>query len=68
LLIRKVKSNYIYLVTKLEKSKLKKGESTKLSVEFHSEAHNGEQLKSIELITNDPKNHNITLIVKGEIK
>ena len=68
LLIRRIKSNCVCILTNLEKLKLKKGESTKLSVEFHTEGRTGEQLKSVELITNDPKKPNVTLIIKGEIK
>ena len=68
LLIRRVKSNCVCILTKLEKSTLKTGESAKLSAEFRTEGRTGEQLKSIEIITNDPIKPNVTLIIKGEIK
>lgn len=54
-------------ISELDKKVIKAGDSGKLTILFNSAGKDGIQEKHINLYTNDPKNHNITVTVKARI-
>ena len=68
LLIRKVKASCGCTVASPEKSELKPGESTPIKVTFDSTGRAGRDSKSITVITNDPRQPTINLVIHGEIE
>jgi hypothetical protein len=56
LVIQEVRSSCGCTVTDLKTTELAPGESTPLIITFHSEKFQGEQNKSIQIVSNDPQN------------
>jgi archaellin len=68
LIIRKVKASCGCTVAAPEKSELKPGESTSIKVTFDSTGRAGKDSKSVTVITNDPRQPTINLVIHGEIE
>ncbi|RLD44529.1 MAG: hypothetical protein DRI86_07250 [Bacteroidetes bacterium] len=66
--ILKVKTSCGCTTTKLDVKTYKKGAAGKIDAIFNTRGRKGRQHKTITIITNDPKNPQITLTVKGELK
>ena len=66
LLIRKIESGSTSITVDAPKE-INAGASASLTITFDSAGQSGEQSKSIEVITNDPKNSKITLRLKAEV-
>ena len=67
LIIRKVKASCGCTATQPETTHIKKGESTKINIEFNTRGRRGHQNKNITVITNDPVNPQIILNVRGDL-
>ena len=67
LIIRKTKASCGCTASKPEKSTLKKGETSKIDIEFNSTGKKGEQHKTVTVISNDPDKSSITLNIKGSV-
>jgi hypothetical protein len=67
LVIRKIKESCGCTVTKLKSKVIKPGEKSQIDVTFNSKGKSGKQMKTITVITNDPKNSKIVLRVKGNV-
>jgi hypothetical protein len=68
LLIRKITATCGCTVVKPDKSEINPGESATLSVTFDSAGKSGRQIKSINVVTNDPDNPRVTLLLRGVVK
>ncbi len=66
LIIRKFDANSSNIKVDCPKMVLKKGESVDVKVTYSSKRNKGKQANSITLITNDPKNSQITINTKAE--
>lgn len=66
--IRKANSNCSCTISKVEKTKVKPGKSSKIVVTFNSEGRRGNQQKSVTLYSNDPLNPVQRLTIKGVVK
>jgi Protein of unknown function (DUF1573) len=67
LLIRNLTASCGCTAVKPKENVIKPGNSSSIIAEFDSEGKNGYQNKTITVITNDPKNSEIILWIKGEI-
>jgi hypothetical protein len=67
LLIRKIDTGNSILLTADAPKEINAGASADLTVTFDTKGQSGEQSKSITLITNDPKNPQITIRLKADI-
>jgi hypothetical protein len=67
LIIRKIKPECGCTTVELEKKDYKKGQKGSINVVFDTNGRKGEEAKIINIITNDPKQPNIQLYLKGEI-
>lgn len=67
LIIRKTKASCGCTASEPEKMVLKKGESTRIKVEFNSAGRQGHESKAIDVMTNDPFNPVINLTIAGEV-
>jgi hypothetical protein len=67
LLIRNLTASCGCTAVKPKENVIKSGNSSSILTEFDSEGKNGYQNKTITVITNDPKNSEIILFIKGEI-
>jgi hypothetical protein len=67
LIIRKTKASCGCTASNPEKTTLKKGESSKLDIQFNSTGKKGEQHKTVTVISNDPAKSTITLNIKGNV-
>ncbi len=67
LIIRKVKASCGCTAIKPEKTILAPGESTTIAAEFNSRGKNGRQTKTVRIVSNDPKNTTVTLMITGNI-
>ncbi len=67
LVIRKTRASCGCTATKPEKKILKKGESSKINISFNTKGRKGRQHKTVNVISNDPKESNITLHIEGTI-
>jgi len=67
LIIRKTKASCGCTVSTPEKTILKKGESSKINVEFNTDGKKGTQRKTITVITNDPAKPIIVLNITGKV-
>ncbi len=67
LIIRKIRTTCGCTTANLEKSVLKPGESSSFKAVFTPGSRKGVQRKSIYVITNDPNNSNVRLMISGEI-
>ncbi len=67
LIIRKVKASCGCTVPTPEKNVIKKGEKSKLDVEFNSTGKRGNQHITITITTNDPANSTIVLVMQGYV-
>ena len=67
LIIRKVKSNCECAVVSIENKLLKPGESSKISCLFNTEGLEGDQQKTITVISNDPLHSSILLSLIGQL-
>lgn len=68
LVIRKVTASCGCTATNPEKTNLKPGETSKIDIKFNTDGRVGEQHKSITVITNDPDNPEVILLVKGTLE
>ncbi len=68
LIIRKVKASCGCTAATPDKSELKSGESTSIKVTFDSTGRAGRDSKSVTVITNDPRQPTINLVIHGEIE
>lgn len=68
LIIRKTKASCGCTASDPEKMVLKKGESTRIKVEFNSTGRQGHESKTIAVMTNDPFNPVINLSIAGEVE
>jgi hypothetical protein len=68
LIIRKIKPSCGCTAAAPSKSELKSGESTTIHVTFDSTGRSGKDSKSITVITNDPRQPTINLVIHGEIE
>lgn len=68
LIIRKAKASCGCTVAAPSKSELKPGESTTIKVTFDSTGRSGKDSKSVTVITNDPRQPTINLVIHGEIE
>lgn len=66
LIIRKLEANNSNLAVQCDKMTLKKGETANIQISYHSKRNKGKQTFSINLITNDPNNSQITITTKAE--
>jgi len=67
LIIRKKTASCGCTVAELKKNTLKPGESLPLTVEMNTENKSGEVAYTITLITNDPKNAEVILFLRGKV-
>ncbi|WP_439184444.1 DUF1573 domain-containing protein [Carboxylicivirga taeanensis] len=67
LIIRKVKASCGCTAIKPAKTILAPGESTSIAAEFNSRGKNGRQTKTVRIVTNDPKNTTVTLMITGNV-
>ncbi len=67
LIIHKTKASCGCTASTPEKTTLKKGESSKIDIQFNSVGKKGEQHKTVTVISNDPAKPNITLNIKGTV-
>jgi hypothetical protein len=67
LLIRKIDTGNSILLTADAPKEINAGASADLAITFDTKGQSGEQSKSITLITNDPKNPQITIRLKADI-
>ncbi len=67
LIIRKIRSTCGCTTVAPEKTVIKPGETSSFKAIFNPGSRKGVQTKSIYVISNDPKNPNIRLTIKGEI-
>jgi hypothetical protein len=67
LIIKNVHASCGCTAAKPEKEKLSPGESTKLKVQFNSTGRKGPQEKTVSVMTNDPKNPELKLKIKGNV-
>lgn len=65
--IRKIKPSCGCTATSTESLIIEPGKTSSISTTFNSRVKHGKQNKTINIITNDPKNSNITLRVTGEV-
>ncbi|MBK3519035.1 DUF1573 domain-containing protein [Carboxylicivirga marina] len=68
LIIRKVKASCGCTAIKPAKTILAPGESTLIAAEFNSRGKSGRQTKTVRIVSNDPKNTTITLMITGNVK
>lgn len=68
LIIRRVKASCGCTATNPEKTNLKPGESSKITAKFHSAGKQGQQMKTITVICNDPTNSTIMLTLEGTVE
>ncbi|MCK5846234.1 MAG: DUF1573 domain-containing protein [Bacteroidales bacterium] len=66
--ILKVKTSCGCTTTKLDAKSFKKNKGGSIEAVFNTRGRKGRQHKTITIITNDPKNPQISLTIKGEIK
>ncbi len=67
LIIRKVKASCGCTTVNPDDKIIKPGQSSSLKASFHTDNYNSRQTKTINIITNDPKNPNITLRLTGVV-
>ncbi|MBN2667905.1 MAG: DUF1573 domain-containing protein [Bacteroidales bacterium] len=67
LYIRKIKTSCGCTATKADSEVIKPGQTSFIDVTFNSRGKSGKQNKTITIITNDPKNSQIVLRVKGDV-
>jgi len=67
LIIRKIRSTCGCTTVAPEKTVIKPGESSSFKAIFNPGSRKGMQTKSIYVISNDPKNPNVRLTIRGEI-
>lgn len=67
LIIRKIRSTCGCTTVAPEKTVIKPGEASSFKAIFSPGSRKGRQSKSIYVISNDPKNSNVRLTIKGEI-
>lgn len=67
LIIRKTKASCGCTASNPEKTTLKKGESSKIDIDFNSNGKKGEQHKTVTVISNDPDKPSIVLNIKGTV-
>ncbi|MBN2745096.1 MAG: DUF1573 domain-containing protein [Bacteroidales bacterium] len=67
LIIRKTKASCGCTAIAPAESVIKKGKSSYIEVKFNTTGYQGQQKKTVTIITNDPKNHEITLTLTGEV-
>jgi hypothetical protein len=67
LIIRKTKASCGCTASNPEKTTLKKGESSKIDIQFNSTGKKGDQHKTVTVISNDPDKSNIVLNIKGKV-
>ncbi len=67
LIIRKIRATCGCTTVAPEKTVIKPGESTSFKAIFNPGGRKGMQRKSIYVISNDPKNSNVRLMITGEI-
>ncbi len=67
LIIRKVKASCGCTAIKPVKTLLAPGESTMIAAEFNSRGKNGRQTKTVRIVSNDPKNSTVTLLITGNV-
>jgi hypothetical protein len=65
--ILKVKTSCGCTTTKLDKKEFKKGEKGFIEAVFNTRGRKGAQHKQITVVTNDPKNPQIVLTLKGNL-
>lgn len=65
--IHKIKSTCGCTTVAPEKTVIKPGESSSFTAIFNPGSRKGKQRKSIYIITNDPKNSNLRLMISGEL-
>jgi len=68
LIIRKVKASCGCTATKPSQDTIKPGKSASIKTTFNSNGKHGNENKTVSVISNDPKNNNITLKITGFIK
>lgn len=66
LIIRKVESTSGNLTVTCDKMIVKKGESTDIKITYNSKRNKGKQTYTVNMITNDPSNSQITITTKAE--
>jgi len=67
LIIRKVKASCGCTAIKPAKTILAPGETTLIAAEFDSKGKSGRQTKTVRIVSNDPKNTTLTLMITGNI-
>jgi len=67
LIIRKKKSSCGCTTADLKNSVIKKGKTGSIDIEFNTSGRKDREHKTVTIITNDPKNHEIVLNIHGEI-
>lgn len=67
LIIRKVKASCGCTTVNPDIKTVKPGQTSSIKASFHTDNFNGRQTKTINIITNDPKNPNITLRITGTV-
>ncbi len=67
LIIRKIRATCGCTTVAPEKTVIKPGETTSFKAVFNPGSRKGKQRKSIYVITNDPKNSNVRLMISGDI-
>ena len=68
LVVRKLKANYSFVKTTLDKTTIKPNETVILKVEFDTKGKRGRQSCNIKLITNDPKRSSNLLFVRARVR
>ncbi len=68
LVIRKVNASCGCTATNPEKTIIKPGESSKIDTSFDTKGRSGDQIKTITVVTNDPKNPEVMLQIKGKLE
>jgi archaellum component FlaF (FlaF/FlaG flagellin family) len=68
LLIRKVKASCGCTATNPDKTNLAPGESTNIKVTFNPAGKSGQQQKSVTVVTNDPFQSSVNLMIKSNIQ
>ena len=69
LIIRKITTNYDYVITwNIENTTIKPKHTVKLSVTFNTAKRRGKQNGMLTLTTNDPANSSIVLRIFGDIQ
>lgn len=67
LIIRKVKASCGCTAIKPAKTILAPGETTLIAAEFNSKGKSGRQTKTVRIVSNDPKNTSMTLMITGNV-